>query len=173
MADAKTNLEPWLRPTHRELPAVVRAVVHALELAQEDVLRWCEYLTNDEWNMQPFELASVAWQVRHLTRSVDRLLTYAEGGQLNPAQLEAAAQEGADTLEGHELLREFEATVEEAKQRLTALREVDLESVRRIGRKAMEVTLGGLLVHLAEHAARHTGQVIVAAKLAVRAKPQP
>ena len=33
--------EPWLRGTLREVDAVRRQVLHALELAGEDAERWC------------------------------------------------------------------------------------------------------------------------------------
>jgi hypothetical protein len=33
--------EPWLRGTLQEVPALQRAVLHALELAREDLERWC------------------------------------------------------------------------------------------------------------------------------------
>ena len=34
-------VEPWLRGTLTEVDAVRRQVLHALELAAEDVERWC------------------------------------------------------------------------------------------------------------------------------------
>ena len=40
--------EPWLRGTSREVPAVQRAVVHALELAKEDLQRWCGGLSDEQ-----------------------------------------------------------------------------------------------------------------------------
>ena len=49
-----TNIEPWLRGTHTELDAVTRAVLHALELADEDVSKWCATLTDAEFNARPF-----------------------------------------------------------------------------------------------------------------------
>ena len=33
--------EPWLRATLTEVPPVHRGVLHALELAKEDIARWC------------------------------------------------------------------------------------------------------------------------------------
>jgi hypothetical protein len=33
--------EPWLRGTLPEVPAVPRAVLHGLQLAREDLERWC------------------------------------------------------------------------------------------------------------------------------------
>ena len=74
--------EPWLRGTHTETPAVLRAVVHALELAREDVLRVCEPLSDEALFARPGGVAPIAFHLRHMVRSLDRLLTYAEGGQL-------------------------------------------------------------------------------------------
>src|SRR5208282_2902027 len=71
--------EPWLRGTLSELPAVHRAVVHALELAGEDLQRWCGPLSDEQLNLRPAQIAPVAFHMRHIARSLDRLLTYAEG----------------------------------------------------------------------------------------------
>jgi len=92
MAEAvenKAGVEPWMRGTHQEVPAAARAVIHALELAREDVVRWCNHLTDEEWNLHPNGLAPAAFHLRHMARSMDRLLSYAEGEQLSKAQLEA------------------------------------------------------------------------------------
>lgn len=40
--------EPWLRGTLAGVPAVLRAVLHALELAGEDLHRWCGQLTDEQ-----------------------------------------------------------------------------------------------------------------------------
>ena len=48
--------EPWLRGTLTEVPAVQRAVLHALELAEEDLRRWCGGLTEEEINFSPSRL---------------------------------------------------------------------------------------------------------------------
>src|SRR5664279_771715 len=85
--------EPWLRGTHSETAAVQRAVIHALELAEEDLIRWCYDLSDEELNSSPHGLPTVASQLRHIARSVDRLLTYAEGRELNASQLAALKAE--------------------------------------------------------------------------------
>ncbi len=72
-----------MRGTLSEIPVVFRAVLHALQLAREDIDRWCRPLTDAEWNARPHGLPSVAFHVRHMVRSIDRLLTYAEGRQLD------------------------------------------------------------------------------------------
>ena len=83
--------EPWLRGTLSEVDAVRRQVLHALELANEDVMQWCKRLTDAEMHSRPFGIASNAQQLRHIARSLDRLLTYAEGRQLSAEQLAALA----------------------------------------------------------------------------------
>src|SRR5271170_2189632 len=56
--------EPWLRGTLTEVPAVVRGVLHALELAREDVARWCETLSHEQLEARPFGLPAVAFHLR-------------------------------------------------------------------------------------------------------------
>src|SRR5580700_4540515 len=81
--------EPWLRGTLAEVPAVLRAVLHALELAEEDLKRWCGTLSDEQLNARPAGIAPVAFHLRHIARSIDRLLTYAEGSQLDDTQIAA------------------------------------------------------------------------------------
>ena len=92
MADLKKR-EPWLRVTLLDLPYVHRAVLHALQLAEEDLQQWCAGLTEADFNARPAGIAPVAFQLRHIARSVDRLLTYAEGRQLNEDQMAALKSE--------------------------------------------------------------------------------
>ena len=42
-------VEPWLRGTHADVPAVGRAVLHALDLALDDLTKWTEGLTDAEF----------------------------------------------------------------------------------------------------------------------------
>ncbi|MGB6194075.1 MAG: DinB family protein, partial [Terracidiphilus sp.] len=75
-------VEPWLRGTYADVPAAGRAVLHALDLALDDLTKWTDGLTDAEVHSQPLGLTSVAQHLRHIARSTDRILTYAEGGQL-------------------------------------------------------------------------------------------
>ncbi len=86
---AGERVEPWLRGTRSEVDAVRRGVLHALELAAEDVARWCDELNGEEMEARPLGLPSVGLQLRHVARSLDRLLTYADGQQLTRAPVEA------------------------------------------------------------------------------------
>jgi len=157
--------EPWLRGTHTEVPAVARAVLHALDLASDDLRRWTEGLTDREIHAQPFALMSVASHLKHIARSVDRLLTYAEGGQLSSEQLSAlkAEQGGAESLA--ELLSEIEASFNRAAERVRALSAADFNTARAVGRKQLPTTVGGALIHVADHTQRHVGQVVTTTKL--------
>src|SRR6266568_8010135 len=87
------NPEPWLRGTLTDVPAVPRAVLHALELAQEDIEKWCGGLTEGDLLARPMGLAPVAFHLRHIARSLDRILTYAEGRGLNEGQSAALQTE--------------------------------------------------------------------------------
>jgi len=166
----RAAVEPWMRGTHDEIPAVPRAVIHALELAREDVERWCGHLTDEEWNLRPQGLAPAAFHVRHMARSMDRLLSYAEGEQLTSSQLEQMKCELDPRAQGSEVLAEFEAALVKAEKRIRAFAGSNLEAKRTLGRKALPTTVGGLLVHVADHTSRHVGQVVTTAKLAVASR---
>ena len=162
----RSGYEPWMRGTHADLPVVPRAVLHALELAREDVERWCVHLTDEEWNLCPPDSPSTAFHVRHMVRSMDRLLMYAESERLSGLQLEMLNGE-MSWATGDEVMREFRTALAKAEKRVRALGSADLEAKRVLGRKALPTSVGGLLVHVAEHTARHTGQAISTAKLAM------
>jgi hypothetical protein len=159
--------EPWLRGTLTEVDALRRQVLHALELAAEDASKWCEGLTDAEINMRPFDLAPVAFHLRHIARSLDRLLTYAEGRQLTEPQMAALRSEldgGASTIAA---LSELQEGLADAARRVMAISPENYEEPRGVGRKQLPATIGGLLIHCAEHTQRHVGQAITTAKVVV------
>ena len=158
-------LEPWMRGTHTSVPAAGRAVLHALELAHEDLAKWTAALTNAEAHTHPLGLPSIAFHLRHIARSVDRILTYAEGDPLSPDQLAAlkAEQTGDEPLAT--LMAEVEASLTVAARRIRLLASANLETPRAIGRKQLPTTLGGALIHVADHTQRHVGQVVTTAKV--------
>jgi uncharacterized damage-inducible protein DinB len=157
--------EPWLRGSLGEVPAVARAVLHALELASEDVRRWAGPLDDAQLKLRPAGLPSVAFQMRHIGRSVDRLLSYAEGGALTDEQLAALRAENDENVGRPELFAEFDEMVARSMMRVRALSREDLEKRRVVGKERLPSSLGGLLVHLAEHTQRHVGQLITTAKV--------
>ena len=168
-----TAPEPWLRGTLGDVPAAARAVLHALQLAEEDLKKWCGALSDAQLNARPGGLAPLAFQIRHIARSIDRLLTYAEGGQLSKAQLEELRSEMEPGAQAAEIFSELTVQLRRAEQRIRALAATeDLEAARAVGRRALPTTLGGLLVHVADHTQRHTGQAITTAKIVRASSPE-
>ena len=165
MADAEVQPEPWLRGTLTNIPAIPRAVLHALELARENVEHWAPLLTDEEIHSQPFGLTPFAFHVRHIAHSLDRLLTYAEGEPLNVIQRSALNVEMEPGMTREAMLAEFSQAVREAGGRIRALPLAELEQTRFVGGRRLPTTLGGLLVHLADHTQRHAGQAVTTAKL--------
>ncbi len=157
--------EPWLRGTLTEVPAVFRGVLHAVELAKEDVTRWCGGLTDKQLNSCPAGIAPVAFHMRHIARSLDRLLTYAEGRQLDKVQLGALTTELDRGATRGELFAEFTEALDKSAARIRALISVGLGEPRKVGKQELPTTVGGLLIHLADHTQRHVGQAITTARI--------
>jgi hypothetical protein len=161
---AQERIEPWLRGTLTEVDAVRRAVLHALELAAEDVARWCDVLNGEQMEARPMGLPSVGFQLRHIARSLDRLLTYAENQQLSERQLKLLKTE-ENAVDREATLMEFAEGIEVANRRILAFSEKSYDQPRAVGRKKLPTTVGGLLVHCADHTQRHVGQMVTTAKI--------
>lgn len=180
--------EPWLRGTHADVSAAGRAVLHALDLSLDDLTKWTAGLTDSEVHSQPLGLSSIAFHLRHIARSVDRILTYAEGGQLSAEQLaalkteqtgsqqsaaEQTGSEQAGSRQGGEgkleplaiLLAAVEVSFNDAADRIRVLATADLNTPRFVGRKQLPTSIGGAMIHVADHTQRHTGQVVTTAKV--------
>ena len=157
-------LEPWLRGTLTDIDPIRRAVLHALELSAEDAARWCDPLTEAQLFARPSGLPSVAFHLRHIVGSLDRLLTYAEGNPLSATQL-AALKTESDPASDPDLRAEFHAGLAHATARIRAISPDRFAEPRSVGRAKLPTTIGSLLVHCADHTQRHTGQLVTTAKL--------
>jgi uncharacterized damage-inducible protein DinB len=157
--------EPWLRGTLTDVSPVQRAVLHALELAKEDLDRWCGDLTDDELNMRPADIAPVAFHIRHIARSTDRLLSYAEAGSLSAEQISALKAEMDPSATHEQVFTELAESMEDSTARVNSFSEENLAEKRNVGRRQMPTTVAGLLVHVADHTQRHVGQAITTAKI--------
>jgi uncharacterized damage-inducible protein DinB len=158
-------VEPWLRGTYADVPAVGRAVLHALDLALDDLTKWTAGLKDSQIHAQPLGLTSVAFHLRHIAHSTDRLLSYAEGKQLSEEQLSALKheKEGDETLAM--LLADVEFSFSNAADRIRVLATADFDTFRGVGRKQLPTSIGGALIHVADHTQRHIGQVVTTAKV--------
>ena len=165
MSTPQSQPEPWLRGTHAGLDAIQRQIVHALELTAEDIARWSAPLTEAEFNARPHDLPPIAFQLRHIARSLDRLLSYAEGTQLDQTQLTALRSEMDPDASRHYVLAEFHSALESSTRRILAFTPDHYNQPGAVGRAHLPSTVGGLLVHCAEHTQRHTGQAVTTAKV--------
>ena len=157
--------EPWLRGTLQKVPALQRAVVHALELAGEDLQRWCGSLSDEQVNARPNGLPPVAFHLRHIARSLDRLLTYAEGRDLSEQQLVALKAEMDRGATRDALFSELNSALANSTTRVRAFEMSAFEQNRVVGRRQLPTTVAGLLVHVADHTQRHVGQAVTTAKI--------
>ena len=157
--------EPWLRGTYSEVPAAGRAVLHALDLAWDDLTKWTSGLTDAEAHMEPLGLPSLGFHLRHIARSTDRILMYAEGGQLSADQLASMkAEKGGDETLAR-MLEEVRASFDRAAERVRALAGADLNAFRGVGRRQLPTSVGGAMIHVADHTQRHVGQAVTTAKV--------
>jgi uncharacterized damage-inducible protein DinB len=159
------SIEPWLRGDHTDVPAVGRAVLHALDLALDDLTKWTGGLKDAQLHAQPLGLTSIAFHLRHIARSTDRLLSYAEGKQLSEEQSAALKSEksGDETL--GMLLADVEFSFVNAAERIRVLATANFDTPRYVGRKQLPTSIGGALIHVADHTQRHVGQVVTTTKV--------
>jgi uncharacterized damage-inducible protein DinB len=164
--------EAWLSGPVPGIDPLLQPVAHALVQARREITSaLAEFPDRSLWT-RPAGAASVGFHLQHLAGILDRLLTYADGRGLDDAQLRFLENEGTppgpETTVEH-LLSAFDAQVETALDRLRATPSDTLIELRLVGRAGLESTVLGLLVHAAEHTMRHTGQLLVTARV-VRAK---
>ena len=62
----------------------------------------------------------------------------------------------------------MESALVRSAHRVWQLASENLETPRKVGKKQLPTTVGGLLVHVADHTQRHVGQAIVTAKLVAK-----
>lgn len=157
--------EPWLRGTLTNIPAAQRAVLHALQLAREEIGCWCASLTDEELAARPHGLPPVAFHLRHMVGSLDRLLTYAEGKTLSPEQMQWMAAEMDAPTDRDDLFASFEQRLSNAEGSIRAINPEKWPEPRAVGRKQLPTTVAGLIIHCADHTQRHVGQAVTTAKV--------
>jgi hypothetical protein len=170
--------EAWLSGPISGIDALLLPAAHALVQARTDILGAASTLGAVQLWSKPGGAASVAFHLCHVEGSIDRLLTYSRGEQLDDAQrraLELEREIGAFTWHAErpqgtprshaELLRGVTTSVESALTILAATDPSELHTPRLVGRAGLPSTVFGLLFHIAEHTQRHTGQIITTAKV--------
>ena len=159
--------EAWLRGPVAGIPPHLMPAAHALLQCREELAAAATGLTKAQLWARPGGAASIGFHLRHVAGSLDRLLTYARGEALTDGQRRAAGTEATPGEDGEPsaLLAGVSAAVDAALAQLRATEVATLLEPRGVGRAALPSTVLGLLFHAAEHAQRHTGQVIATAKV--------
>jgi uncharacterized damage-inducible protein DinB len=166
--------EAWLRGPVPGIDPMLMPAAHALVQASEDLARAASGLSVAQLWAKPGGAASVGFHLKHVSGSLGRMLTYARGRALDPVQmreLAAEGQPGDPPADADTLVRGAQQAIADALDALRATSRDELFAARTVGRQALPTNVIGLLFHLAEHAQRHTGQVITTARI-VRALEQ-
>lgn len=159
--------ETWLNGKLDGYAPVMMPAAHALTQAIADLENFAAPLSGEESAARPNGAPSVGFHLRHIAGSIDRLLTYARDAELNEAQFEFLKAEAIDAADSTaaELTARAVAAIENA---LEALRSAEIEKLfeeRFVGRHKLPTTVFGLLFHIAEHTARHVGQIVTTARI--------
>lgn len=160
--------EVWLRGPLPDVAPVLQPVVHALLQVKEDAARALDGLTPSQVWARPGGVASLGFHARHLAGSLDRLLTYARGEALTPAQHEYLRDEslpGEPPAAAAALAADVARAIDHAIAGVSVSRLDALFEPRVVGRAQLPTTVFGLLVHAAEHSSRHAGQMITTSLL--------
>ena len=161
------NTEWWQRGPVEGVPAVLQPIAHILLQVRESVGEMVAPMTEEEWNRRPAGVASAAFHVRHIAGVIDRLFTYSRGQGLSAEQLAAIPLEGAPLAAGEvaAVLETLSSRIDAAVAELKTINVTTLGDFRGVGRAQLPSTVIGCLVHGAEHAMRHVGQLSVTVRV--------
>ncbi|MDQ3712031.1 MAG: DinB family protein [Acidobacteriota bacterium] len=159
--------EAWLNGKLEGYAPLLMPAALALTQANVDLQKFALDLSGEELTARPNGAPSAAFHLRHIAGSIDRLLTYSRGEQLDEEQFAALKAETADeaNFNAAELTRRAVAEINNA---LEVLKNADLNKLfeeRFVGRQKLPTNVFGLLFHIAEHTARHVGQVVTTAAI--------
>ena len=160
--------EFWLRGPVKGVPPLLQPAAHALLQAREEATGAARGLAPEQLWAGPGGVATAGFHLRHIAGVVDRLLTYARGEALSEVQLATLRREaepGDPPEEAGSLIDGLGSAVERALEQLRSTPESSLLEPRKVGRAGLPSTVIGLLFHAAEHAQRHTGQLLVTARV--------
>ena len=157
--------EAWLNGKLDGFSPLMMPAAHALAQARAE-LENLPALNLEELNARPGGAPSVGFHLHHIAGSLDRLLTYARGGELDAAQFDFLKRETAGNYDpAADLVRKAVEKINHALGELKNAAPETLFEKRYVGREKLETNVFGLLFHLAEHTARHVGQVVTTAKI--------
>ena len=158
--------EVWLRGPLPDVIPELQPVAHSLLQVREEISTAVSLSPQQLW-ARPGGAASIGFHLTHLAGSLDRLLTYARGDALNAAQRAALAAEAREdtSLSAAALVQAALDAIDRALEQVRGTPLCTLDESREVGRARMPSTVLGLLFHAAEHAQRHSAQIITTRKI--------
>ena len=158
--------EVWLRGPLPDVIPELQPVVHSLLQVREEIAGVAALSDRELWT-KPGGAASIGFHLLHLAGSLDRLLTYARGKALNAAQRAALDAEAREDTARHaeDLVAMALAAIDAAIAQVRGTPLCTLDEAREVGRGRLPSTVLGLLFHAAEHAQRHSAQIITTRKV--------
>ena len=158
--------EAWLSGKIEGFSDVMMPTAHALVQSIFELEKFSD-LTKKELLTKPNGSASVAFHLRHIAGSCDRLLTYAKDENLNEIQFDFLKTESAESseLNARELVNQAVSEIEKVLEFCKNISSENLFEERFVGRKKLATNVFGLLFHIAEHTTRHVGQITTTAKI--------
>ena len=160
--------EVWLSgPVEGVSPELLPAV-HALLQSVEDIPAALDGLNTEQLWLRPGDAASIGFHCQHIAGSLDRLLTYARGEQLNDAQVAAARIErepGTPPRDVDTMKRIALDALHSAVEVMRKSPRASLFDAREVGKKRIPSNVFAILFHCGEHSQRHAGQLVTTAKI--------
>jgi uncharacterized damage-inducible protein DinB len=159
--------EHWLRGPLPGFSPLLLPLAHALLQARDEVATALHHFPDHLLGVRPAGVASVGFHLRHLAGVLSRMQAYAAHQPLSEEQFRYLAAETTDdaAVTTARLVQQFEEAVEQMLTTLRSMPEATLPEFRPVGRQALPSTVMGLLTHAAEHTTRHTGQLLVTARV--------
>ena len=155
-----------MRGKIEELDPVISHLFRAIEQIREDSHTAIADLTPAQIWAKPHGMTSTGFHAKHLAGSTERLSTYLAGQPLSPEQLAAIDTESQGNETTADLLTAIDTALDHYEKLIRSLNPKDFGTIREVGRKRYQVTAISLAIHTVEHAQRHIGGMIAAAKLA-------
>ena len=160
--------EFWLSGPIDGIIPLLQPAAHAILQAQREIGEVTEGFANEDLWQKPGGVASVGFHLQHIAGVLDRLFTYARGLQLSSEQLEYLKTEGREnpSLTVNDLLNQLGRQISVSLEFLRSIQnDSTLLETRYVGRRQIPSNVIGLLFHAAEHTQRHTGQLLVTARV--------
>src|SRR5436305_1765290 len=108
------SVEPWLRGPLAGLHPSIAGPVYTFQQTREELAEVTDGLTDEQVYARFYGLPSLAFHLRHIAGSTERLTTYIQGGLLSSEQVaQMKGEEAADGPSLAELLGHIDAVFRE------------------------------------------------------------